>query len=225
MDQRVPRRRLWLLASTACAVVACASPDEMLVGDPPEPIAVPGPWKLPGDVLAIAQMQYVAYDDAPPWDGGAHCSGTFYSGARKFRDYLLASYPGVDSIGGYNCRPNTANPANTSIHGTGRALDVIVSTIDGDADNNTGDEIGNWLVSHAEYVGIQLVIWDRSVWQASLSGDKLSPYTGPNPHIDHLHVELTIQAAELEATEFFERAAASRTSLDPAAMVAPLDDL
>jgi hypothetical protein len=81
--------------------------------------------------------------------------------------------------------------------------DVVVLTIDGDADNNTGDEIGNWLVSHAEYVGIQLVIWDHSVWQASLPDEKLGPYTGPNPHIDHLHVELTRQAAELEATEFF----------------------
>jgi hypothetical protein len=206
-------------------IAACLSPDEMLVGEPPEPMAIPGPWRLSNDVLAIAQMQYVAYDDAPPWDDGAHCSGTFYSGASKFRDYLRASYPGIDSIGGYSCRQNTANLSKTSIHGTGRALDVIVSTIDGDADNNTGDEIGNWLVSHAEYVGIQLVIWDRSVWQASLTDEKLRPYTGPNPHVDHLHVELTKQAAELEATEFFRRAAASLTPVDHAAMVAPLDDL
>jgi hypothetical protein len=38
---------------------------------------------------------------------------------------------------------------------------------------------------------VQYIIWDRSDWNGSHSGDKMDDYGGPVPHIDHIHVELT----------------------------------
>jgi hypothetical protein len=201
-------RRAALLAATAagaCAGDPGADPELDADFDPAyveQQVATAGAWSMPANVHAIAQTQGVAYDDAPPWDGGAHCSGTFFSGTRKLGDYLRQYFPQVTSYGGYDCRPNTANTAQTSMHGTGRAIDVFIPTTGGDADNTKGDAVGNWLATHAERIGVQLIIWDHSVWQASLSGEKLRAYGGPIPHIDHLHVELTVEGAR-EQTSWF----------------------
>lgn len=198
-------RGVCILASGALAA-ACAAPDQ--VGVEEQASTVAGGWSLPSGVHDIAQTQFVAYDGAPPWDGGANCSGTFFSGTAKLRQYLLAHYPQVDSIGGYDCRPNSADSSLTSIHGTGRALDVMIPTIpptgtNRDADNTAGDPIANWLITHAEYIGVQYVIWDHMDWEASRSGEKQRVYNPDNKHIDHIHVELTKEAGEHEQTEFF----------------------
>jgi len=71
---------------------------------------------------------------------------------------------------------------------------VFIPLSGGQADNTRGDEVANWLISNAQSIGVQLVIWDRSGWNAS-RGSKLSPYGGPHPHHDHLHVELNTDAA------------------------------
>jgi hypothetical protein len=80
----------------------------------------------------------------------------------------------------------------------------MIQTVDGaEADNDMGDPIGNWLISSAELIGIQQIIWDRWIWRASRTpGSKGSAYTGQHPHNDHLHVELTPEAAAL-MTPFF----------------------
>jgi len=167
-------------------------------------VAVPGSWTLSPEVHAIAQTQFVAYDDAPPWDGGAHCSGTLFSGTAKLRTYLNDTFSQISGIGGYDCRPNTADTSQTSIHGTGRALDVFIPMDGGAADNTKGDPVAAWLLTHAEFIGVQLVIWDHSLWNASKTGEKLRAYGGPVPHIDHLHVEITEEAAA-EQTDFFKK--------------------
>jgi hypothetical protein len=193
---------LWMLAITGCAgEYATDDFDEAYVE---QDIAIPGRWALPASVHAVAQTQSVPYDGAPPWNGGANCSGTFLGGTRIVGDYLKREFSGVSSYQGYSCRPNTANPSRLSIHGTGRAIDVFIPLSGGDADNTQGDQVANWLITHAERIGIQLVIWDRSVWQASLSGEKLRAYGGPVPHIDHLHVELIIAASRQQTAWFHD---------------------
>ena len=89
-------------------------------------------------------------------------------------------------------------------HGTGRALDVFIPLDKGKADNGKGDEVANWLVKNAEKIGVQLVIWDRTMWVAANSGEKAVGYTGPHPHHDHIHLELNIDGAE-RRTPFFDR--------------------
>ncbi len=95
------------------------------------------------------------------------------------------------------------NTAYLSVHSIGRAIDLMIPTIGGDADNTAGDAVANWLVENAQRIGVQLVIWDRSSWNASRApGAKLNPYTGPIPHVDHIHMELSLDAAN-RRTPFF----------------------
>lgn len=137
----------------------------------------------------------VRYDDAPAWQGGRNCTGTFTAGARELKAHLVATYPQITSIGGYSCRQNTADASKTSVHGTGRALDIMIRTDRSKADNGKGDPIARWLINNATELGVQYIIWDRTSYNSSRSGRKYRAYTGPNPHVDHLHVELNLAGA------------------------------
>ncbi|MBX3182571.1 MAG: hypothetical protein KIT72_19755 [Polyangiaceae bacterium] len=206
------------MLGAALAVAACGSGVAVGCGDAPGTgetgelgelsgrLAHPGPWQIPAETLARGDTQYVAYTGAPAWNGGAGCSGGMTSGNQILREYLYAHFPQIGSIGGYSCRQNTANPSQTSVHGTGRALDIMIPVVGSpnDADNDAGDPIGNWLIENAEAIGIQFIIWDRWTWNASrAAGAKSRAYTGPNPHIDHLHVELSLAASQ-NTTNWFE---------------------
>lgn len=162
-----------------------------------------GDWSLPADVQRIGNRQHLAYDAAGPWDGGAHCGGGLLRGTARFGDFLLEEFPALRSYGGYSCRQNTADASQMSVHGTGRALDLFVPMDDGRADNDAGDPVANWLVTHSEDVGVQYIIWDRTDWGAHRDAPKTSDYGGPNPHIDHIHMELTDEGAAQE-TPWFE---------------------
>lgn len=135
------------------------------------------------------------YDRAGSWNGGASCSVGLKSGTQALGEALRARWGG--SWGGFSCRPNTADTSQLSVHGTGRAVDWFQPS------HQAGDEAARWLVENHEKFGIQLVIWDRKDWSCSAldnvpgvgAGDGWTPYGGPNPHTDHLHIELTIPAA------------------------------
>jgi hypothetical protein len=161
--------------------------------------AVPGRWTLPASIAAIGAGVHLGYDSAPRWSR-KNCSGSLKTGTRILGEHLLELFPAIQQTGGYNCRPNTANTSKLSVHGTGRALDLHIPRVAGQANNVKGDAVANWCVEHASEVGIQLVIWDQTMWRADGSNDK--KYGGPNPHTDHLHVELTEDAAAMK-TSFF----------------------
>src|SRR5262249_5981375 len=75
-------------------------------------------------------------------------------------------------------------------------------TVGGDANNAVGDRVANFLVENAEKIGVQFIIWDRNSWSPSRAQPKLRAYTGPVPHIDHVHVELSPAGAQ-RMTEWF----------------------
>lgn len=188
---------------THLALAACNG-DPDLVGETRQAIAEPGPWHIPPETTAIGDSQYVEYTGAGPWIGEEGCGGGLLEGSAALRDYLMTYFPQTWSIGGYACRPIVGAPSTMSVHATGRALDVMIETVDGsEADNTAGDVIGNWLIEHAETIGIQMIIWDRWIWNASLEPPKDHDYTGLHPHNDHLHVELSVEAAAL-GTPFFQ---------------------
>lgn len=140
---------------------------------------------------AAAAATTGVYDEPPAWDGGSHCTGRLGVGTRALGDYILAAFPGVfSSFGGYNCRPNTANASVTSLHGTGRALDLMVN-VDGDH-SRTADVVADWLLTNARALGVEEVIWTRTIW-TSLRG--LRDYDGPDAHTSHIHVGLSPESA------------------------------
>lgn len=153
-------------------------------------VARPGRWIPPADVLAVADQQYLPYTGAP-----SSCSGTFKPGTRELAEFLKRSFSGATSYGGYACRANTANTSQLSVHASGRAIDLFVPLSGGAADNDLGDPIANYLIKHAVAIGIEYVIWDRTSWGAHRAPPKHREYTGPHPHHDHLHIEVSPTAA------------------------------
>ncbi len=151
-------------------------------------------WVLPPDVKATGEAQYVRRDPEPAWDNGANCT-RFTPGTDALKQYIQGKFAGVRSIGGYSCRQNSASPNLTSVHGIGRALDIMIPMVNGNADSTHGDPIANWLVTNAEAIGVQYIIWNRTQWSGHRSGRKDRPYTGPSPHTDHIHVELNLDGA------------------------------
>ena len=197
------RARSWItvvgLGVFLAVAAACSGPSEDSASNE-SALAESGRWAPPAEVLAIGRTVRVTYDEAPRWTNSAACGGKLLPGGHKLGEYLLDHFPVVTSVGGYACRRNTADSSRMSVHGTGRALDVFIPTTGGAADNGQGDTLANWLVTHAKQIGVQLVIWDRSVWRSN--GTNTGAYTGPNPHIDHIHVELTNEAAALTTPWF-----------------------
>jgi hypothetical protein len=144
-------------------------------------LAVAGRWQLPADVLAAGDEQSVQFDNAPPYNGGSTCSGGATQGALALRSGLIGYFPQVKTVGIYNCRA-IAGTNSMSLHGVGRALDIMIPTTGGQADNGAGDPIANWLVENAEALGVQTVIWDSTIWRVS-NNPRARAFTGSNPHI------------------------------------------
>jgi hypothetical protein len=144
----------------------------------------------------------VRVDGGRPWIGEAGCTGSFTAGAQALSDFVMQTWsPPVTKVEGYNCRQNTADASETSIHGLGRALDIMVNanTPEGLA---TGDQIRNWMINNSVAIGVQRVIWNRYTWASNRDGWR--PYGGPNPHTDHLHVEVNEDGANM-ITPWFQQ--------------------
>lgn len=217
----MPSSRVVLLA-LAAALGACEAPSPF----PPAPVdvlrapvAVPGSWAPPAAVLARGDAQVVRRDGSPRIADGGRCASdnpwacscvhpacsAGLPGTLEFAAYLRRRFPQITSAGGFECcRQNTGDTAYLSVHSIGRAIDLMIPTVGGDADNTAGDEVANWLVEHAGEIGVQIIVWDRASWNGSRApGTRIRPYGGPIPHIDHLHVELNLDGAN-RRTPFFQ---------------------
>lgn len=81
----------------------------------------------------------------------------------------------------------------TGEHAEGRALDFMTydnGTVlhPGPARPLIGRQISQYLVDHHLRLGIWYVIWNRRIWSITRPGKGWIPYTGDNPHTDHVHV-------------------------------------
>lgn len=147
----------------------------------------------------------IPYTSELPWNDGANCTGDFTPSVARLGEFLQSRFPAIQNVLGYSCRPNTNNPSSTSVHGLGRALDLgILPLPDGTADPR-GNEIAQWLVDHASGIGVQVIIWDQTIWSTSRNPTgSLTSYNGPNPHVNHIHVELN-NAGAAGRTPWFSR--------------------
>lgn len=135
----------------------------------------------------------VKVDEGPPGEHSeANCTGSFTPGAKALGDYISNVWsPPVTEVQGYSCRIIEGSN-KTSIHGVGRAIDVMVDA-NTPAGKTAGDEIRNFVINNATRLGVQRVIWDEKIWSANREGWR--DYTGPHPHSDHLHIEVNIEAS------------------------------
>lgn len=145
-----------------------------------------------------------------PWQAATHCVGSARPGARALMAFILATHPKASSAGIYACR-QVRGGSSMSCHAEGRALDVHFP---GHA-NPAGAALVHQLRPIAAQLGIQAVIFSRTIWSAKSPGKTGRRYTGANPHYDHVHIELTRSSAE-KLTKATVRAVVSGSAPKPA---------
>lgn len=129
------------------------------------------------------------------WHGCSDCAAGPQPGARALLAWLLGAYGRGESLGIYNCR-NVRGAGSLSIHSCGRALDFDPDGTRGGrgaASFAVGREIVGRLGEHGNRLGVQAVIYNRTIWSRVSPGGRA--YGGVHPHDDHLHIELTPTAA------------------------------
>ena len=126
------------------------------------------------------------------WEGASRCSGRPEPGALALLGWLQQRWPMGWSGGIYNCRP-VRGRQSMSLHSEGRAVDFMLPLSGGEA-NPVGVEIVRALGQAGDRNGIQTVIWDRRIYSRRSPAGRA--YTGVNPHVDHLHIELNRWAAK-----------------------------
>ena len=132
--------------------------------------------------------------DFPRWDPPSpRCSGGPQPGAVALMDWVVDDWRrgGVCNLGIYNCR-SVRGSKSRSVHGDGRACDFGFPLVNGRA-NPAGWDLIRLLLPHVDRLGIQMLIWDRRIWSARTPTS--TRYTGVNPHVDHIHCEITRESA------------------------------
>lgn len=160
---------------------------------------------------------------ASPYQGAIRCAAGPAGGAVALLAGLLERYPQTWSGGIFNCR-SVRGGSTTSLHGEGRAVDLMLRV----GANGRGTSYGHSIVTDLAAVGIELgvqfVIYDRRRWSAA--HPRGAAYLGLHPHYDHLHIELTrLAAATLTLARVRQLLRQAGTSTPPAPLPPPADDL
>lgn len=135
------------------------------------------------------------------YEPAVSCTDGPQDGAKALMAWALGAWAdkGLRNLGIYNCRPIRGTTNTTSLHGEGRACDLGFPVGDPDA-----DVLCQLLIDHSAELGVQCVIYERKIWSGARPDEGRRPYGGTNPHTDHLHVELSWQAARTLTAEAIE---------------------
>jgi hypothetical protein len=135
--------------------------------------------------LAWVYAGYVAQTAVADGVSGAACaSGSgvesgLVANAISVHRAVCALFPGVSSYGGWR--------GGGGDHGSGRALDIMVST-------GLGDQIAAYLQAHAGELGVAELIWRQRIWTAERAGDGWrwmeDRGSATANHYDHVHVSV-----------------------------------
>ncbi|MEO5680804.1 MAG: hypothetical protein ABIS47_14175 [Acidimicrobiales bacterium] len=127
------------------------------------------------------------------------CDPPAKPGASAFRDLVLRAYPGTTSLGiSRDCAIG-----GRSEHKEGRGWDWGVNAQD-PAQMGQANDLLSWLLAPDQYrnafamarrLGIMYMIWNRQIWRAYAPDLGWQPYSGPNPHTDHVHFSLSWDGA------------------------------
>lgn len=82
---------------------------------------------------------------------------------------------GITDIGGFA----TSGHIPDSDHYKGLAIDVMTRT--------QNQQIANWVIQNAARLSVTYEITLRHIWD-SRNGKGWQPYSGPSPHMDHVHI-------------------------------------
>lgn len=145
-----------------------------------------------------------AIDPYASYVGQSICDPSPKAGTLDFSNIVRAAYPWTGSYGiSRDCAAG-----GQSEHKEGRAWDWKVSAASGQ-DVGAVDDLINWLLATDRYgnthamarrFGLMYIIWNGYMWRAYRPWDGWQPYTGSNPHTDHVHFSFGWEGARGETT-------------------------
>jgi hypothetical protein len=160
--------------------------------------AAPAP---PADVRFTSAIDRHAH-----YQGQTHCVSTEQPGVVGFRALVRAAYKGVGTGGILR----GCDAGGKSEHKEGRAWDWMARA-DDPAQAAQVSDLLTWLLATDEFgnphamarrLGVMYVIWDGRWWAAWDAAKGWQPYTGSNPHTDHVHFSFSWDGA-LERTSWW----------------------
>lgn len=180
-----PTRRAFtvLAAAVAAASVLFSAAPAYAYGGPPVPPVAP----------------QTAPDPYADYHGQNSCSSVAQPGTAALRTLILSTY-GVGRDGGIM---RACSIGGTSEHKEGRAWDWMLNVND-PVESHHAYAVTQWLVGpdasgqmggNARRLGIMYLIWNRAIWSADDAAAGWQPYSGPNPHTDHVHFSLSWDGA------------------------------
>ena len=195
--RRTTASRRWSTTSRRWLAVLAGAFVAVLLPMAPAAAAPAGPAVLPaaGAIEAFA-----------PYQGPTACDPVARPGVVAFRTLVLAAYPGTGDAG--IVRACTVGGA--SEHKEGRAWDWRVSASN-PAHVAQVDDLMQWLLAPDELgnhaamarrMGVMYVIWDSRIWKSYQASRGWQPYSGANPHTDHVHLSFS-WAGALAATSYW----------------------
>lgn len=105
-------------------------------------------------------------------------SGWLAANTQKVYEASCANFPYVTAYGG-------ARPGDSGNHGTGRAIDIMVS-------GAAGWDIANYMRANASRLGVTEVIYQQKIWTTQRSSEGWRPMSDRGSatanHMDHVHV-------------------------------------
>jgi hypothetical protein len=132
--------------------------------------------------------------------GQTKCDPTAKPGAVAFMNLVLATYPCTGSSG----ITRACNVGGTSEHKEGRAWDWKIQYPHPAADTFLGwllatDKHGN-KHAMARRLGVMYMVWNNKIWSSYKASQGWRPYTGSNPHTDHVHFSFSWDGANKKTT-------------------------
>ena len=128
------------------------------------------------------------------------CSPSAKSGALALRSLVTQTYAGTGDSG----IVRACAAGGVSEHKEGRAWDWRVNAYDARQDAQAKDFFA-WLLADDAYgsgyamarrLGVMYVIYNRHIWSSYNAAAGWRPYTGSNPHTDHVHISLSWPGAD-----------------------------
>ncbi|MBW9209658.1 hypothetical protein KV100_08310 [Mumia sp. zg.B21] len=116
-----------------------------------------------------------------PCASGSSVESGLSSNAIAVHRAVCAEFPSVSSYGGVRA-------GDGGEHGTGRALDIMVS-------GSTGDAIAAFVRANASKLGVSEVLWAQKIWTTQRASEGWRPMedrgSSTANHYDHVHVTVS----------------------------------
>lgn len=136
------------------------------------------------------------YTVAPPqpatWQTPVRCSPGTQLLASAFRERWPVLLIQTGAYGCFN-RRLIAGSTTRSVHGDGRALDIGIGWQPTERQRDALNELAAVVTGCCYDLGVQRMLWNGHAWRAD-RGWRPSTTMG-GPHLDHMHLEQTMQAA------------------------------